>query len=139
MLACTQTPVLFPAPSIFGPSGFGFGSSNSGSLFGASKCQQVPASTLAPAVSSTENPQWTCGVIVDGSLSCQQSEWRLVWCLLHCNKAKFAGWCDRPTCVCVCARVDPAVNQPSFGGCLWLAVMPSCLPVNRSQLAASAD
>jgi hypothetical protein len=38
------------------------------------KCQLVQAGRLQPVVAIASNPRWTCGVIVDGQLSCQQGE-----------------------------------------------------------------
>jgi hypothetical protein len=66
----------FPAPSIFGRTGFGFGSLGGGAggggglLGSSSKCQRVDEVAVQPLVAGTEQPQWTCGIIVDGSLSC---------------------------------------------------------------------
>jgi hypothetical protein len=67
----SQTPFPFPAPSIFGPGGFGF-AGGSAAQQANSKCQLVQAGRLQPVVAIAGNPQWTCGVIVDGQLSCQQ-------------------------------------------------------------------
>eukprot|EP00878_Enallax_costatus_P041900 GHUV01048821.1.p1 GENE.GHUV01048821.1~~GHUV01048821.1.p1 ORF type:complete len:149 (+),score=41.52 GHUV01048821.1:207-653(+) len=64
----SDTPLLFPAPSIFGGSGFGFGLASRSMN---QKCQQLSAAELQPAAAAAENPQWSCGIIVDGSLSCQ--------------------------------------------------------------------
>uniref|UniRef100_A0A383W198 Auto-transporter adhesin head GIN domain-containing protein n=1 Tax=Tetradesmus obliquus TaxID=3088 RepID=A0A383W198_TETOB len=68
----TQMPFPFPAPSIFGPGGFGFGAGGNAMQQANSKCQQVQAGAAQPVVAIAANPQWTCGVIVDGTLSCQQ-------------------------------------------------------------------
>jgi hypothetical protein len=70
---CLQTPFPFPAPSIFGPGGFGFAAGNAQQQAN-SKCQLVQPGALQPVVAIASNPQWTCGVIVDGQLSCQQGK-----------------------------------------------------------------
>eukprot|EP00879_Flechtneria_rotunda_P000060 GHRR01000092.1.p1 GENE.GHRR01000092.1~~GHRR01000092.1.p1 ORF type:complete len:513 (+),score=130.15 GHRR01000092.1:181-1719(+) len=67
----SDVPLVFPAPSIFGQQGFGFGSLPGGSIFSNSKCQQVRAADLQPVFRGAQEPQWTCGTIVDGQLSCQ--------------------------------------------------------------------
>ncbi|KAF6256486.1 hypothetical protein COO60DRAFT_1657583 [Scenedesmus sp. NREL 46B-D3] len=67
----SEISVPFPAPSIFGPGGFGFAAGNAQQQ-GESKCQLVQPGQVEPVVATASNPQWTCGVIVDGRLSCQQ-------------------------------------------------------------------
>ncbi|KAF8062699.1 hypothetical protein HT031_004028 [Scenedesmus sp. PABB004] len=67
----SKTPLLFPAPSIFGAAGFGF-APLPGSLLGG-KCEAVGARAPAALLEAAGAPRWTCGVIVDGALSCQGS------------------------------------------------------------------
>lgn len=79
-----QTPLLFPVPSIFGGSSFGFGSASNTVN---QKCQQVAAAQMRPAAQAAENPQWTCGIVVDGQMSCQGKVTAAYWlCRFVCQK-----------------------------------------------------
>eukprot|EP00882_Tetradesmus_deserticola_P009343 GHRQ01009856.1.p1 GENE.GHRQ01009856.1~~GHRQ01009856.1.p1 ORF type:complete len:589 (+),score=166.02 GHRQ01009856.1:822-2588(+) len=69
----SETPLLFPVPSIFGPGGVGFSAGNAQQQ-GRGKCQLVQLGQLQPVVGPASNPQWTCGLIVDGHLSCRQGD-----------------------------------------------------------------
>lgn len=71
-----------------------------------SKCQQVQAGAAQPVVAIAANPQWTCGVIVDGTLSCQQGKTALVVdvvCVLCLQGAA--------SCTAVCCAVSSLDRQ----------------------------